>query len=84
MADSNGGPLKQGASARLDSMGPDECRRITHVSVRGPKYRGISHLHHTWRPSPHQTACFQPAGSGTRVGSIPVARSTLRLASGRV
>src|SRR5216684_4666560 len=30
-----------------------------HVARRGPTYRENSHAHHTWRPSSHQTPCFQ-------------------------
>jgi hypothetical protein len=55
---------------------------LTDVSLRGPRYHENSHAHHTCDSSSRQAACFKPGGA-FRVASIHIARSTLRLASGR-
>jgi hypothetical protein len=47
-------------------------------------YRENSHAYHTCDSLLRETACFQAPETTPRVGSIPIARSTSRLASGRV
>jgi len=52
-----------------------------YVGLRGPTYRENSHAKHTWHQHSHETACFVVPETPFPVGSIPIARSTSRLAS---
>ena len=55
-----------------------------YAAPRGPTYRENSRAHHTWDPAIASNRLFSNSGGAARVGSIPIARSTLRLASGPV
>jgi hypothetical protein len=50
------------------------------VSLRCPAYRENLHANHTWNRLSHRTRSFLKALKDLPVGSIRIARSTLRLA----